>query len=140
MKQEKGFVFVSAVVIVVMLAIFGVAMVLMGSLQQRQSALDVDTARAYQAAKTGIEVGLYQIQTPILPPACTSGSFNAGGELSKFTITVQCTQTAVNDGTQPLTVYVVQSNACSNPTGGNCPGTTSGGLSVERQLRVVTYR
>lgn len=140
MKQEKGFVIVSAVVIVVMLAIFGVAMALMGSLQQRQSALDLDTSRAYQAAKTGIDWGLYQIQTPALPPACTTTSFNAGGELSRFTITVQCSQTSVNDGAQPLIVYVVQSNACNNPTGGNCPGTTTGSLSVERQLRVVTYR
>ena len=137
MKQEKGFVVTSAVVIVVMLAIFGVAM---GSLQQRQSALDIDTARAYQAAKTGIDWSLYQIQTPVAPPACMNASFNAGGELSRFTITVQCTQTSVNDGAQPLTVYVVQSNACNNPTGGNCPGTATSGLSVERQLRVVTYR
>lgn len=140
MKQEKGFVIVSAVVIVVLLALFGVAMALMGSLQQRQSALDLDTSRAYQAAKTGIDWGLYQVQTPGAPPACAAFSFNAGGELSRFTITVSCTQTSVNDGTQPLLVYVIQSNACNNPAGGNCPGTTSGGLSVERQLRVVTYR
>lgn len=140
MKKEQGFVVISALVIVVMLAVFGVAMALMGSLQQRQTALDVDTARAYQAAKTGIDWSLYQIQTPAAPPACQNLSFNAGGELSRFTITVQCTSTTVNDGNQPLTVYSIQSNACNNPTGGNCPGSTSGSLSVERQLRVVTYR
>lgn len=140
MKKEKGFAIISAVVIVVLLAIFGVAMALMGFLQQRQSALDLDTARAYQAAKTGIDWGLYQIQTPATPVACQTVSFNVGGELSRFTITVSCTQTSVNDGAQPLLVYVIQSNACNNPTGGNCPGTGTGGLSVERQLRVVTYR
>lgn len=140
MKQEKGFVIVSALVIVVMLAVFGIAMSLMGTLQQRQSALDLDTARAYQAAKTGIDWSLYQIQNPAAPPVCQSISFNAGGELSRFTITVSCTRTAVNDGTTPLLVYVVQSNACNNPTGGACPGTGSGALAVERQLRVVTYR
>lgn len=138
-KDEKGFVLVSALVIVVMLAIFGVALTLMGSLQQRQSALDVDAAMAYQAAKTGIERGLYQIQTPTTPPACTNSSFNAGGDLSRFTVTVQCTQTVVNDGTQVLQMYVLQSNACNSPVGGNCPG-ASGSLAVERQLRVVTYR
>lgn len=140
MKQEKGFVVVSALVIVVMLAVFGIAMALMGSLQQRQTALDLETARAYQAAKTGIDWGLYQLHNPATPPACQTISFNAGGQLSRFTITVQCTSTVINDGAQPLLVYVVQSNACNNPTGGNCPGTTTRSLAVERQLRVVTYR
>lgn len=140
MKKEQGFVVISALVIVVMLAVFGIAMALMGSLQQRQTALDLDTAQSYQAAKTGIEWSLYQIQNPAVPPACQNASFNAGGDLSRFTITVQCARTTVNDGTQPLFMYAVQSSACNNPTGGNCPGSALGSLSVERQLRVVTYR
>lgn len=140
MKKQQGFVLISAMVIVGMLAVFGLAMALMGSLQQRQSALDIDSAKAYQAAKTGIEWSLYQIQNPVIPPVCTTISFNAGGELARFTITVSCTSSAVLDGENAFSMYTITSNACNNPTGGNCPGSAAQSLGVERQLRVVTYR
>jgi hypothetical protein len=109
------------------------------------SAIDVQGVRAYQAARAGIEWGLYQ-QLPVQranPPTyatCaavfgTSGTFTfplAATTLQGFTVTVTCVPTADPHGGP--TVYTIRSTACNSA--GGCPSAAPGNLYVERRLEV----
>jgi MSHA biogenesis protein MshP len=59
--RSRGFAIVSAIFILVVLAVLGAAMVTISTSQQIGSAQDLQSTRAYQAARAGIDWGLYQI-------------------------------------------------------------------------------
>ena len=63
MKFPRGFAIVSAIFILVVLSVLGAAMVSLSTSQHLGSAQDVQGARAYQAARSGVEWGLYQVQS-----------------------------------------------------------------------------
>lgn len=149
-KRIRGFAIVSAIFILVILAALGAFIVTISTTQQIGSALDVQGARAYQAARAGIEWGLYQVQataaynfgytssdpnTRACPAATTSFSPTAT-TLAGFTVTVDCTATA--DASNGPTVYTLTATACSVPNAGACPNTVNpGALYIERRLSVT---
>ena len=59
-RPPRGFGIVTAVFLLVVLAGLGAALVNLSTVQHTASALDVQGARAYQAARAGIEWGLYR--------------------------------------------------------------------------------
>lgn len=134
-RRARGFTAVSAIFILVVLTALGAFIVSISSSQQMSSALDVRGVRAYEAARAGLEWGLYQqlqsgsctASTSFVPPAPT---------LADLTVTVSCSATAGTNGGP--TTYTVQSTACNQPSGGACPNTTNpGALYVERRLDVI---
>jgi MSHA biogenesis protein MshP len=154
MKRARGFAIISAIFILVVLAALGAFILNISSQQQIGSALDVQGVRAVQAARAGIEWGMYQVNsttaynfsygTPatvvgVASPnlrSCTgaSGSFAVFG----FTVTVTCVATTDPGGFGGPTVYSLTSTACSEPSGGACPNTTSAGsYYVERRMTVT---
>lgn len=58
---QRGFAMVTAVFILVVLAALGAFILTVSSTQQAGSALDIQGARAYQAARAGIEWGVFQV-------------------------------------------------------------------------------
>ncbi|MES2297881.1 MAG: hypothetical protein V4582_12620 [Pseudomonadota bacterium] len=92
-RRAAGVGLVTAIFILVVLSGLAVAMMSITSSQQASSALDIQGARAYQAARAGIEWGLFQqLQLNVCPnqsitPAATT--------LSTFTVTVTCARTAL---------------------------------------------
>lgn len=143
MKQLRGFAIVSAIFILVVLAALGAFILNISSSQQIGSALDVQGVRAYQAARAGIEWGLYQqlpLQRVNLPTYATCApAFASSGTFPLFGFTVTVTCNAVGDGVNGgPTVYSVTSTACSEPNAGTCPNTTNPGpLYIERRLTVT---
>lgn len=132
---QRGFTAVSAIFILVVLTALGAFIVSISSGQQVGSALDVRGVRAYEAARAGLEWGLYrQLQAG---SCVASTSFvPAAPTLAEFTVTVSCTATAGTNGGP--TTFTVQSTACNQPNGGACPNTSNpGGLYVERRLDVI---
>lgn len=127
-----GFAIVAAIFILVVLAALGAFILRISSSQQIGSALDVQSARAYQAARAGIEWGAYnQLQSGVCAPA--TSFVPTAATLSGFTITVTCAATA--DASGGPTIYALTSTACNMPSGGACPNTASpGALYVERRL------
>jgi MSHA biogenesis protein MshP len=133
-RVQRGFSIVSAIFLLVVLAGLGAAMVTISGAQHTSSALDVEGARAYQAARAGIEWGVHRIVNA--PAACfgaSSFSPQAAPTLAAFTITVTCNRFESSG----LVVYQIQSTACNQPAGGNCPGVSGNTYYVERQLRVT---
>jgi MSHA biogenesis protein MshP len=121
-KLMRGFAIVSAIFILVVLGALGAFIVNVSTNQQIGSALDVQGVRAYQAARAGVEWGIYRVQaTPAYnfsygTPAVAVGSANpntrlcpaspssfvpAAPTLAGFTVTVTCTATYDPSPMQP---------------------------------------
>ena len=141
----RGFTMISVVMILVVLATLGTALAGISTRQHLGAAAQLENTRAYQAAKAGLEWAAWQtLRNPAPPgaaPACFgTTSFNPGGTLSGFTVTVSCSRTpasgTVSDGATSLAFYQVVANACNAPTGGACPNTAAAPATtyVERQL------
>ncbi len=147
--SQRGFTIVSAIFILVVLAALGAFIAVVSTTQQIGAAMDVQGARAYQAARAGIEWGTYRIwvnnqanrytnkncdgttNSPItasfIPPAPT---------LSAFTVTVTCSVTP--DAAGGPTVYSITAVACNQPSpAGSCPGLVGNANYVERRMTVA---
>ena len=139
----RGFTLVSALFVLVVLAALGATLAQVSLRQQLGSAAEIDSARAYQAARAGLEWGSFQVlrnpAPPAAAPACFAAtSFTLAG-LAGFTVTVSCTRTpgsgTLADGATTLAFFQLVANACNAPSGGACPGSgTPPATYVERQI------
>ena len=156
---QRGFSIVTAIFLIVVLALLGVYIVSVTGIQQTSSQLDVQGVRAYQAARAGIEWGAFQVldpgnaslgtpatcadTLPIPMPACPASPSHIGaghanglaGSLSSFTATVQCTQQAdETEGNRRIVVYQIVSTGCNQISGGSCLTAVPATGYVERRL------
>ena len=84
----RGFSIVAAIFLLVALAALGAAIVIVSTTQQVGSALDVQGARVYQAARAGIEWGAYKQKRLSSCAASTSFAFPTAPTLGGITVTV----------------------------------------------------
>jgi MSHA biogenesis protein MshP len=141
LQRQAGVGIVTAIFLLVVLAGLGVAMVGIYTSQQASSNVDLLGAQAYQAARAGLEWGVFQTRSG---GKCAQGSMSAnpyyekfampaGTSLSAFTVYVSCTA----QGTAPLVRYVITAEACNMPdaaaTATACP-LVNKGESVRRKL------
>ena len=156
--ETHGFAIITAIFILVVLAALGAFILNVFTNQQIGSALDMQGARAYQAARAGVEWGAYQIQATTAYnfsygvsntaigyanannracPATTTSFIPGASSLTGFTVTVTCVASADISLGGP-TVFVITSTACNQPSAGTCPNTTNpNSLYVERRLEVT---
>ena len=151
-NREAGFSIVTAVFLLVVLALLGAYMLSLTGLQQASSQLDVQGVRAYQAARAGIEWGAWQVLDPNntmnpLPGTCSplnwpatcaaSTNLTLAGSLSPFTVTVTCTESPpTTEGNREVHAYQMIANACNQVDGGTgrCPNSSPSSGYVERQI------
>ena len=142
---------VSALFILVVLAVIGAALANVSSRMQIGSAIDLDNARAQQAARAGLEWAAWQVLRNPAPPAAAPSCFGTtsitpGGTLSGFVVTVSCSRTpgsgTVSDGSTALVFYQVSANACNIASSGACPNVAAAPppAYVERQLSATFTR
>jgi MSHA biogenesis protein MshP len=104
MRRQKGFSLVTAIFLLVVLATVGGFMVTIGGTQRTTSIAAIQGARAYQAARSGIEWAVYSIiNAPDPVIACTNtidpGNFALSVTgLNNFTVTLECTPTTHSEG------------------------------------------
>jgi len=135
---ERGFSLVSAIFLLVVVAALGTFAVTLSTTQQQSAALDVMGARAYQAARAGIEWGAYQVlpaSAAVFATACRAGNTSQNvappGTLSGFTVSVGCTATSAVEDTNTVWIYQLSSSAAT-------AGITMGNANyVERQINVT---
>ncbi|HUY03850.1 MAG TPA: hypothetical protein VMV33_11235 [Rhodocyclaceae bacterium] len=136
--RAAGFALVAAIFLLVVLAALGAFIVTVSTSQQMSSALDVQGERAYQAARSGIEWGVYQVtrnSAACSPATTTSFTFPATATtLAAFTVTVQCS--AYPDTSGGPQVHQITATACNQPAAGACPNGAPGLSYVERQMQV----
>jgi len=134
MLVARGFAAVAALFMLVVLAGMGVVLVTVFSAQQRGQAFDVLGMQAYQAARAGIEYGVYQA---LQSGTCANEALMfAGTTLAPFRTDVSCVATAHNEGGTTVTTYEITATAC-NRTANSCPPALPDATYVERQLRAT---
>ena len=147
-RGQQGFLIIAAVFLVIVLAGLVAYLTSVSTSSQAASAADINSARAYQAARAGVEWGAYQIlqagafkttcnaATNPLAPAKFDVTFTS--TLASFTATVRCSSASLAEGATPVTSYRIESNGCNEPTGGSCPNAaTVSGTYVEREVRLT---
>ncbi|WP_199710614.1 agglutinin biogenesis protein MshP [Noviherbaspirillum cavernae] len=141
---QQGFGMVSAIFLLVVLAGLGAAMLNLSATQHTGVALDVQGARAYQAARAGIEWGLHRWLIDVPAGACpaSSASFSpSASTLSSFTVTVVCQDTTYAGADPAIVVRQLTAIACNQPVGGPCVKGQGGGADyVERVVQVSFQR
>ncbi len=130
-RHQAGFGAIMAVVILVMLASLAAAVVRLSWSSQTGAASDVNAARARQAAKAGVEWGLYQALRGTWA-SCTSSTQTL--DLRSTTgmwVTVTCTSNATpyvegGDDTgaaRTVRIYTIDATACNGTA--TCPDNTA---------------
>ena len=145
--RSSGVSLVTAIFLVVVLAGLTAAIVRVSLVQHTSASLDILGTRAYLAARSGLDWGLYQ-QLRVQPPSveCFASprtfAMPANGGLRHFTVTVSCSKkpenaanvgNVVGDTTNRWTIVAV---ACNIPNGAaGCPNTTTSVEYVQRRVQ-----
>jgi len=140
-SYESGFSLISGIFLLVVIAALGTFAVTLSTTQNQSQAQDVLGSRAYQAARAGIEWAAFNVaSSPASAPAawngCTQGAtplVTLGGNLSTFTVTVNCSATSAVDGTL---IWIYDVSAVAKTTG-SIPGNPN---YTERQVNVKMGR
>jgi MSHA biogenesis protein MshP len=110
LKNQQGFTLVQAIFILVVLALLGTAMMRLSGIQSSTSVFALQGARAYQAARSGIEWGARRARDGECAPSTT---FPLVG-LEGFNVEVVCTLSLpINEGSLSYHVYTLTSRASS---------------------------
>lgn len=103
-KRDAGFGLVSAVFLLVVLAAAGAAMINIAGVQRSTASTAVEGARAYHAARSGIEWGVKQaIDAGACPPTTTLNMTEGG--LRGFRTSVSCTSSSHTQNATGSTTY-----------------------------------
>ncbi|HEY4038939.1 MAG TPA: hypothetical protein VGM15_08970, partial [Burkholderiaceae bacterium] len=142
-EGEGGFAFIAALFLLVVLGAFVAFVMSMTMNAQTSGALAVQGARAYEAARAGVEWATYQVLDPrtaingaiSTPPDCFASPSSPAlpGNLGQFSLTVTCNRYPANPNyyeevSRRVAVYDVISTATQG-----IPGAAD---YVERQIQV----
>lgn len=118
MTRQGGFSLIAVVFIIAVLGSIATFMVLTTGRAQLQSQQALLAARAYQAARAGLEWGIHQavVNGNGNPAACNGASFSPAG-LAEFTVNVSCTSSVHRDANSDVRVFVVNAVASSGSPG-----------------------
>lgn len=157
MRRSRGFSVLAAIFILVILAALAAVIASITGIQQSSTQLDMLGVHAYQAARSGLEVGVERVLDPRntlnlnlatcnsqeLPP-CPASQHLTGlsGSLAPFTVSVTCNlDQETTEGTRKLRVYTVTASACNKPGGGPpaaCPNSASTANDyVSREVQAI---
>ena len=136
-RSARGFAMSTVIIILLIVVVFGTALASIVATQQTSVALDIEASKAYQAARAGVELGLYEsIVNGTAGCAGANATVVLGGALAGFRVTVTCASTPHVEGAPPaVNMFEIAATGC-NAAAGNCPGAPSASY-VERQLRVT---
>ena len=136
MRAQRGFTLVSAIFLVVILALLSAYLVSFRVHQEITVTLDTLSTRAYAAARAGVEWAAFNSLRNTNCAASTSLAL--GGTLGDYTVTVTCSRSAYNEGgVAPVNIDTISATACNSAT---CPQATPGPNYVERQITVMVGR
>ena len=139
-QGQRGFAYIAAVIIMVVMATLATAMVRINTVQLTSANQDLLAIRATQAARAGVEWGLYQLKSNTCNASRTLTDFVPS---TSFTVTVLCSYLEYNEGESapnvPIVkrIYRIDATACN--IGASCPSSANA-TSVEyvERRRVAT--
>jgi MSHA biogenesis protein MshP len=144
LQRQRGFLVIAAVFLIVVLAALAGYLLTVSTTSQAASAADANSARAYQAARSGIEWGAFQVLRnaggSFATSTCTGGNPTKEdlvftSNLSGYSATVRCDSSSVAEGASTVVTYSIRSTGCNEAT---CPNTsTTSAIYVEREMRLT---
>lgn len=142
LARSRGVGLVTAIFLLVVIAGLAVAMVTVFTTQQASSALDVQGTRAYQAARAGLEWGIFKQARQDTCVVSSSIALNGAPSLRGFVVTVTCEKAdgPTNDSGVDATLdrWKVTATACNAPNAsGNCPNPSDSADYVQRVMEVT---
>lgn len=154
LPRQRGVSLIAAVFLLVLIAGLLAAMVRVVVVQQASSGLDMLGIQAYQAARSGLDWGIYQqlrvqpLVPPVAPPPvlglqppvdCFASpqtfALPASGTLRGFKVTVKCTPKATNAVGDTTNRWSISAIACNAPGPLKCPDANPGADYVSRQVQ-----
>ena len=140
--RSRGVSLLTAVFLLVVLASLSAAIVGVFSVQQRASTLDVLGVRADQAARSGLEWGLYRqlrVQPGVPSIACFSASpvtfaLPSDSSLASFKVTVSCSPSNDNQVGNTTNRWTITAVACNKPGATGCPNASPDPDYVQRRV------
>jgi len=143
-RQQQGFGYIAAIVILVILAMLGISAARLTNTQQSGMVQDILSSRGLQAARAGTEWGLYRA---LNGGNCTTTTLDLTSQ-NGFRVTVVCSSFVVREGqfedpanpgtmlAQSKTIYNVEATACNSTACPDPAQVTS--LEYTERRRVVT--
>lgn len=113
-RRERGFSLITAIFLLVILAGVGAFIVTIGAVQHTTVSSSMQGVRAYQAARTGIEWGVY---SALNPPGCFASTTFSPAGLDGFQVTVNCTATPHQESLNSFQVFRLIAVASSGSFG-----------------------
>lgn len=114
-RRARGFSLVPALFLLIVLAALGAVAVRLTAVQQQTNVLAIQGARAYAAARAGVEAAIYDA---LVNGSCGSQSLALSeGGLAGFTVTTSCSSTTHREGPDTNTVYVIDAFASAGAYG-----------------------
>ena len=122
--RQHGFGYIAAVLVVVALGGLALAVMRIGTTQQVTGAMDLQSAHADQAARAGLEWGLYRA---LVNDDCSAGTISLAG-VAGFRASVTCERRVFGEGEtaagDPVAknLYRIEATACNAAA---CPGSSA---------------
>lgn len=148
-EHQRGFSIVAAIFILVVLAALGAFLVSVSSTQHLALALDAMSSRVQQAARGGLEWGVYQAlkasPAPAFRSACEAAAAGAASAapttsldlaagdlpgLAEFRVDLEFAWYRVQEGGSAYCIYEITATACN---AASCPAAAPGLGYVEHQ-------
>jgi len=115
-RGTAGFGLVPAIFLLVVLSLVGAVMLRLVGVSSATASLSLRAARAFQAARSGVEWGTRQVTLLGACPATSTLALTQGG-LAGFSVTVSCTSSRHVDSASTTTNYLITSNASAGAFG-----------------------
>jgi MSHA biogenesis protein MshP len=137
LRHQAGFAMMSGIFITTILFLLAAYLIQFRVAQDQSFAQDVRGTLAYSAARSGLEWGLYNSLRNDTCATSTAVTFQAATSIGGYTATVTCTRSSFDEAGNAIHVDRIVSNACNQPSSGNCPNNTPGANYAERQVTVT---
>lgn len=116
-RRARGFGLVAALFLIVVVTLVIIAMARLSATQHGSNSLAIQQARAYQAARAGLEWG---ISRTLNAASCAAGSPSlANSGLAEFTVSVTCASNSYTDNEgNPVQIFRLTATAQSGTPAG----------------------
>jgi MSHA biogenesis protein MshP len=140
-RRAKGFALILALFLIVSLSAIGAYLLTVSNVQVESGVMDEQSARAYQAARGGLEWGAYQV---LQAGNCWAGTATMPfpADLANFSASVTCMPfMPETEGGASVATFRITSTGCNDTA---CPWAAVPGAAVpgyvERQLQLTVAR
>jgi len=111
--RQTGFALVAAMFVMIIIALVVLAMMRLAGNQHGTNSLAIQQARAYQAARAGLDWGIAQAAPPVGAPSCAANVAVdlAGSNLSEFVVAVTCNVSNYSENGTAVNIYRLTATA-----------------------------